>query len=223
MDASPVFRDDPPLPGTASTRAACCSATSTATGSTTSSTSRPTGSRAGSTRAASGGASRSSRAARRRSPTSTASAWSTCSAPGWPACCGHRTRCPGPGSHYRFLDLTGGLKPYLLEQVDNHLGAVTTMRLRAVDEFYLADEARPATRGRRRCRSRCTSSSGVEVIDEISGGTLTNRVPLPPRLLGRRRAGVPRLRLVEQLDTERSPSPANHVPAVDERQFSPPC
>ena len=96
---------------------------------------------------------------------------------------------------WRFLDFTGGVKPHLLTGMDNHLGATTRSPTRPSTAGV---PARPgATRrpgGGPRCRSRCTWSSRVEVIDAHLRRPADHRVPLPPRLLGRRGAGVPRLR-----------------------------
>jgi RHS repeat-associated protein len=43
------------------------------------------------------------------------------------------------GSPYKFLDLTGGTKPYLLTSVDNHMGARTAIAYASSTEFALAD------------------------------------------------------------------------------------
>ena len=71
-----------------------------------------------------------------------------------------RRRVRSPAT-LRFLDLTGGIKPYLLNAMDNHLGARTTV------EYVPSTADSPARRGRPRppggaprCRSRCTSSPG---------------------------------------------------------------
>lgn len=53
-----------------------------------------------------------------------------------------------PDSTYKFLDLTGGIKPYVLDQMDNHMGAVTKVSYAASTQFYVADDARPETRWR---------------------------------------------------------------------------
>ena len=55
-------------------------------------------------------------------------------------------RTAGAASNFQFLDLTGGLKPYVLEQMDNHMGAVTRVEYASSTEFYLADLERPETR-----------------------------------------------------------------------------
>lgn len=40
-----------------------------------------------------------------------------------------------------FLELTGGVKPYLLHEMDNHLGAVTRVSYAPSTKFYLADRS----------------------------------------------------------------------------------
>lgn len=47
----------------------------------------------------------------------------------------------GPSAeNYRYLDLTGGVKPYLLNRIDNHRGSVTTIDYVASIEFSMEDE-----------------------------------------------------------------------------------
>src|SRR5205823_1590519 len=41
----------------------------------------------------------------------------------------------------RFIDLAGSAKPHVLNQVDNHLGAKTTIAYAPSTKFYLADKA----------------------------------------------------------------------------------
>ena len=53
-----------------------------------------------------------------------------------------------PAARLRFLDLTGGRKPYLLDRMDNHLGARTTVSTCPSTRVLLRDEADPATRWR---------------------------------------------------------------------------
>ena len=100
------------------------------------------------------------------------------------------------GSALRFLDLTGGVQAVPARHgMDNHLGARTTVTYAPSTADYLRDQARsgdpvadhaavPGARGRP--GSRCSDAHLRRPAD--------HRVPLPPRLLGRRRAGVPRLR-----------------------------
>jgi RHS repeat-associated protein len=76
-------------------------------------------------------------------------------------------------STYKFLDLTGGLKPYLLNQRDNNTGARTLVEYSPSTRFYVADEAQPQTRWQTRLPFPVQVVSRVEVIDPISGGKLT--------------------------------------------------
>jgi RHS repeat-associated protein len=76
------------------------------------------------------------------------------------------------GSPLRFLDPTGGGKPYLLETMDNHLGAVTSVTYRPSTEYFLADELRPATRWRTTLPFPVHVVARVEVRDQISTGRL---------------------------------------------------
>ncbi len=100
-------------------------------------------------------------------------AWPTCSALAWPACCGPSIGRPGAGSNFQFLDLTGGLKPYLLEQMDNHMGAVTRVQYASSTKFYLADFDKPETRWKTPLPFPVQVVERVEVIDALSGGKLT--------------------------------------------------
>jgi RHS repeat-associated protein len=53
----------------------------------------------------------------------------------------------GNGSpHYFFLDFTGGIKPYLLNHVDNHTGSTTDITYRSSVGFYLEDQRIPTRR-----------------------------------------------------------------------------
>jgi RHS repeat-associated protein len=51
-----------------------------------------------------------------------------------------RDQSGGPG--YKYLDLTGGAKPYLLNELDNRLGAVTRVVYSPSTRFYVDDLAR---------------------------------------------------------------------------------
>src|SRR5215472_13937808 len=78
-----------------------------------------------------------------------------------------------PDSTYKFLDLTGAVKPYVLDRMDNHMGAVTQVSYAASTRFYLEDDARPETRWRTPLPFPVQVVARVEVIDQISGGKLT--------------------------------------------------
>jgi RHS repeat-associated protein len=75
----------------------------------------------------------------------------------------------------RFLDFTGGVKPHLLETMDNHLGAITRVTYTPSTREYLRDQPDPATRWRTSLPFPVHVVSHVEVVDAISGGRLTTQ------------------------------------------------
>jgi RHS repeat-associated protein len=135
-----------------------------------------------------------------------------------------------PDSTYKFLDLTGGVKPYVLNQMDNHMGAVTKVSYAASTRYYLEDDARPETRWRTALPFPVQVVARVEVIDQISRGKLTTEYRYHHGYWD----GVERefrgFGMVEQLDTETFAgyhAPGAHVPEVrfepvPEKHFSPP-
>ncbi|MCI0728150.1 MAG: discoidin domain-containing protein, partial [Chloroflexi bacterium] len=72
-----------------------------------------------------------------------------------------------------FLDFTGGVKPYLLNEMDNHIGSITRVHYVPSTECYLADQQRPPTRWQTPLPFPVQVVARVEVIDAISGGRLT--------------------------------------------------
>ena len=72
------------------------------------------------------------------------------------------------------LDCTGGAKPYLLNEVDNHMGAITRIGYAPSTQFYLEDEQHPETRWRTPLPFPVQVVARVEVIDAISQGKLTS-------------------------------------------------
>ena len=72
-----------------------------------------------------------------------------------------------------FLDFTGGIKPYLMNEMNNHMGAVTRVDYAASTRFYLEDEQDPQTRWQTTLPFPVQVVARVEVIDEISQGKLT--------------------------------------------------
>ncbi len=72
-----------------------------------------------------------------------------------------------------FLDFTGGTKPCVLNQMDNHMGAVTRVGYAPSTHFYLEDEKYCATRWKTTLPFPVQVVARVEVIDAISGGKLT--------------------------------------------------
>jgi RHS repeat-associated protein len=75
--------------------------------------------------------------------------------------------------HMFFLDFTGGIKPYLLQEMDNHMGAVTKVAYTSSTQFYLQDEQRPETRWNTPLPFPVQVVARVEVIDVLSKGKLT--------------------------------------------------
>lgn len=72
-----------------------------------------------------------------------------------------------------FLDFTGGVKPYLLDEMDNHMGAITRVAYAPSTRFSLADACVPATRWRTPLPFPVQVVATVEAIDHISQGKMT--------------------------------------------------
>jgi RHS repeat-associated protein len=79
----------------------------------------------------------------------------------------------GRQQQYLFLDLTGKVKPYVLHQMDNHLGALTRVGYAPSTQYYLRDYKKPATRWQTPLPMPVQVVSHVEVIDRLSGGKMT--------------------------------------------------
>lgn len=72
-----------------------------------------------------------------------------------------------------FLDLTGGIKPYLLTEMNNNLGAITRVQYVPSTNYYRDDEKTSAMRWRTPLPFPVQVVARVEVIDQISLGKLT--------------------------------------------------
>ncbi len=72
-----------------------------------------------------------------------------------------------------FLDFTRGVKPYLLNRVNNHRGAITEVGYRSSTEEYLRDQAHRDTRWKTTLPFPVQVVSKVISIDEFSRGRLT--------------------------------------------------
>jgi RHS repeat-associated protein len=114
------------------------------------------------------------------------------------------------GSPLRFLDLTGGVKPYLLDAMDNHLGAVTTVRYRPSTWFFLADQADPATRWRTTLPFPVQVVARVEVADRLSSGRLVSEYRYHHGYWDGLEREFRGFAMVEQLDSETFHSSAVH-------------
>ena len=78
----------------------------------------------------------------------------------------------GGRAEYRFLDLTGGTKPYLLTRTDNNMGAVTSVTYRSSCEDFLRDRQSPATRWQTTLPTPVQVVASVAVIDHFSGNQI---------------------------------------------------
>lgn len=72
-----------------------------------------------------------------------------------------------------FLDFTGGLKPYLMNEMNNHMGAVTHVEYAPSTRYFLEDQKHLETRWKTPLPFPVQVVDRVEVIDEISKGKLT--------------------------------------------------
>ncbi|MEW2330275.1 SpvB/TcaC N-terminal domain-containing protein [Micromonospora chersina] len=109
---------------------------------------------------------------------------------------------PSGGSRMWFLDLTGGVKPYLLAAMDNHLGAVTTVRYAPSTRYYLKDRADAADRWRTPLPFTVHVVHQVEVTDAVSGSRLTTVYAYHHGYWDGAEREFRGFGMVEQLDTE---------------------
>ncbi|OWY64946.1 hypothetical protein B7486_44570 [cyanobacterium TDX16] len=75
--------------------------------------------------------------------------------------------------HMFFLDFTGGVKPYLLNEMDNHMGSLTRVGYAPSIQFYLEDEKRLETRWKTPLPFPVQVVAKVEVVDHFSRGKMT--------------------------------------------------
>jgi hypothetical protein len=137
-----------------------------------------------------------------------------------------------PGSARKnlwFLDFTGGVKPYLLDTMDNHLGAVTKVEYAPSTEFFVADQKDRKTRWRTPLPFPVQVVKCVEVIDELSHGKLVTEYRYHHGYWDGAEREFRGFGMIEQLDTqtfERYSRPGVHPTTgfapVPEQHFSPP-
>jgi RHS repeat-associated protein len=132
-------------------------------------------------------------------------------------------------STYKFLDLAGGTKPYLLNERNNNGGARTLIEYAPSTRFYVEDERQPETRWHSRLPFPVQVVARVEVIDEISGGKLTTEYRYHHGYWDGEEREFRGFGMVEQLDSEtfaRYNAEGLHGPqsftSVDSVHFSPP-
>src|SRR5207237_6921143 len=110
-----------------------------------------------------------------------------------------------PGSSRKtlwFLDFTGGVKPYLLDTMDNHLGAVTKVQYAPSTAFFLADQREPKARWRTPLPFPVQVVKHVEVIDTLSRGKLTTEYRYHHGYWDGAEREFRGFGMVEQLDTQ---------------------
>lgn len=106
----------------------------------------------------------------------------------------------GQAQHF-FLDFTGGQKPYLLNRMDNNLGAVTEVSYAASTESYLRDAARPATRWRTTLPFPVQVVQRLTVKDLLSQGSFTTEYRYHHGYWDGKEREFRGFGMVEQLDT----------------------
>jgi RHS repeat-associated protein len=87
----------------------------------------------------------------------------------WSSDVGSRRR----GQQFRFLDLTGGVKPYLLNAMDNNIGAVTRVEYKPSTYYSRADAKQRSMRWRTPLPGPLHVVARVEAIDQVSGNKRT--------------------------------------------------
>ncbi|MBL7797054.1 MAG: VCBS repeat-containing protein [Saprospiraceae bacterium] len=75
--------------------------------------------------------------------------------------------------HMFFLDLTGGGKPYVLNEMNNNIGSITKVEYASSSEYYLLDEQERRYRWKTSLPMPVQVVKKVEVIDGISETKLT--------------------------------------------------
>lgn len=129
-----------------------------------------------------------------------------------------------------FHDFTDGLKPYLLDEMDNHIGAVTKVEYAPSTRFYLEDQRRLETRWKTSLPFPVHVVARVEVIDHFSKGKLTTEYRYHHGHWDGAEREFRGFGMVEQFDTEsfvKYDSDGLHSAAalfakVDRQYFSPP-
>lgn len=104
--------------------------------------------------------------------------------------------------HLMFLDFTGGVKPYVLNEMNNHMGAVTRVEYRPSTHYYLGDQRKSNARWRTPLPFPVQVVAKVEAIDEISRGKLSTEYRYHHGYWDGAEREFRGFGMVEQLDTE---------------------
>ncbi len=133
-----------------------------------------------------------------------------------------------PDSSYKFLDLTGGVKPYLLHEMDNHMGARTRVSYVSSAGFFVGDNEQPQTRWRTNLPFPVQVVSTVEVFDHFSQSKSTTEYRYHHGYWDGTEREFRGFGMVEQLDTQifvdyhASEASGITFEPVPKKQFSPP-
>jgi hypothetical protein len=134
-------------------------------------------------------------------------------------------------AHMFFLDLTGGTKPYLLNEMVNNIGATTRVQYASSTQFYIEDQKIASTRWKTSLPFPVQVVQRVEVIDELSKGKLTTEYRYHHGHWDGAEREFRGFGMVEKLDSEvfgdyniagLHGSDINFTAVNDPRQFSPP-
>ena len=128
----------------------------------------------------------------------------------------------GVRTHTYFLDLTGGTKPYLLERVDNNLGAQTRIAYRPSTSYCLQDQKHAETRWRTPLPFPVQVVDRVDVTDAFTGGSLTTEYRYHHGYWDGQEREFRGFGLVEELTSELISAPAGRAQTLEPRYFSPP-
>lgn len=101
-----------------------------------------------------------------------------------------------------FFYFTGGIKPYLLSEMNNHMGSVTRVGYSSSTQFYLEDQKQLATHWKTPLPFPVQVVACIEVIDEISKGKLTTEYRYHHGYWDGAEREFRGFGMVEQLDTE---------------------
>ncbi|MCQ3976647.1 MAG: hypothetical protein DPW09_24710 [Anaerolineae bacterium] len=129
-----------------------------------------------------------------------------------------------------FLDFTRGVKPYVLDAMNNNMGSITRVTYASSTQFYQEDTQHHRDRWLTPLPFPVQVVARVEVIDEISGGKLTTEYKYHHGYWDGLEREFRGFGMVEQFDTEtfeQYHQPGKHgdkgnFKPVESRQFSPP-
>jgi RHS repeat-associated protein len=128
-----------------------------------------------------------------------------------------------------FLDFTGSIKPYVMNEMDNHMGAITKVQYAPSTKFYLEDIKNSRTRWKTPLPFPVQVIERVEIIDIFSRGKLTTRYRYHHGYWDGAEREFRGFGMVEQLDSEtfdeyQLPGLHGDVPfeSIIDAHFSPP-